>query len=144
MLPSPYRFYTTEYIGSVPLTTKVYYTEPTFSTSQLRKTGKVTQTSMFRTNKKGLIFMRFEQNDSTILILCLKITYTYFEFPLIIFLRSFPEIRGTGNSGSVLQYVLCTLKIYILTRHVDNNHYCRINIYFCLFVSCCIFVVQGK
>ena len=31
--------------------------------SQLRKTGKVTQTSMFRTNKKALIFMRFEQNE---------------------------------------------------------------------------------
>ena len=31
--------------------------------SQLRKTGKVTQTSMFRTNKIALIFMRFEQNE---------------------------------------------------------------------------------
>ena len=30
--------------------------------SQLRKTGKVTQTSMFRTNKTALIFM-FEQNE---------------------------------------------------------------------------------
>ena len=40
--------------------------------SQLRKTGKVTQTSMFRTNKKALIFMRFEQNDFKILILSFK------------------------------------------------------------------------
>ena len=31
--------------------------------SQLHQTGKVMQTSMFRTNKKALIFMRFEQNE---------------------------------------------------------------------------------
>ena len=32
--------------------------------SQLRKTGKVTQTSMFRTNKTALIFKKFEQNEA--------------------------------------------------------------------------------
>ena len=48
---------------------KLVPTEATFSVnytlsphSQLHKTGKVTQTSMFRTNKTALIFMRFEQS----------------------------------------------------------------------------------
>ena len=65
---------------------KLVPTEATFSVnytlsprSQLRKTGKVTQTSMFRTNKKALIFMRFEQNEFKILIYHLKITFTYFD-----------------------------------------------------------------
>ena len=40
--------------------------------TQSRKTGKVTQTFRFRTYKKALIFMRFEQNEFKILILSFK------------------------------------------------------------------------
>ena len=75
---------------------------------QLRETGRVTQTSMFRTNKKALIFMSFEQNEFKILILSFK---NHLHIFLINFLwsvkkraclRNFPEIRGTENPGSVL------------------------------------------
>ena len=40
--------------------------------SQFHKTGKVMQTSMFRTNKKALICMRFEQNEFKNFILSFK------------------------------------------------------------------------
>ena len=49
-----------------------YRCTPQSPRSRLRKTSKVTQTSMFRTNKKDLIFTRFEQNDFKILILSVK------------------------------------------------------------------------
>ena len=69
-----------------------------------------TQSSMFRTNKKALIFMRFEQKDLKILILTFKnhlhifwinsrwSVYFFFFFFKHACLRNFQEIRGTENS----------------------------------------------
>ena len=76
--------------------------------SQLRKTGKVTQTSMFRTNKKAFLYEIWTKFKFYLL----KITYTYFDkipFDRNFFkikhacLLNFPEIRGTENSG--LEYI---------------------------------------
>ena len=78
--------------------------------SQLRKTGKVTQTSMFRTNKIALVFMTFEQNEIKQFFFILKNPLHIFwlnSFGSVNFfllhkhacLPNFPEIRGTENSG---------------------------------------------
>ena len=71
--------------SNIPLTRHVYRTSRTRALltalsdsalssprSRMRQTGKVTQTCMFRTNKKALVFLRFEQNDFKILILSFK------------------------------------------------------------------------
>ena len=82
--------------------------------SQLRKTGKVSQISMFRTNKKLLYLFEFEQNE-------LKLFFKIFlKNHLHIFwlnslgsvnvfsykhacLRNFPEMRGLRTPGQFIK-----------------------------------------